>query len=153
MKLLASKKLALSSFMNNIIVYRELTEIIRNQLEFFSIPTINPMTSTRIHLLRMCTTVYILIKMRIVNALNLENSSYFLLRLLPLSSLTTFSLRTLNIHTSVEGPQGPALPISQKLSSMPNGRMWEAGTPRLNHTSRTYSTSTLLKRLTSIFKN
>ena len=48
--------------MNNIIVYRELTEIIRNQLEFFSIPTINPMTSTRIHLLRMCTTVYILIK-------------------------------------------------------------------------------------------
>jgi hypothetical protein len=41
--------------------------------------------------------------------------------------------------TSVQGPHGPVAPISQKLSSMLNGSRWEAGTPRLSQTSRTFS--------------
>ncbi len=41
--------------------------------------------------------------------------------------------------TSVQGPHGPVAPISQKLSSMLNGSRWEAGTPRLSQTFRTFS--------------
>ena len=40
-------------------------------------------------------------------------------------------------ETSVQGPQGPEVPISQKLSFIPNGRMCEGWTPSFNQTSLT----------------